>query len=86
MRFFRESMSNRLNDDTSAIVIIMQRLHEGDVSGDILAREADCQSASNFDPRSASNFGSGADLVQFRSRRSSEPGADQSSPGHTSGV
>jgi hypothetical protein len=33
-------MSNRLNDEQSAIVIIMQRLHEGDVSGDILAREA----------------------------------------------
>jgi hypothetical protein len=41
IRFFRESMSNRLNDDDSAIVIIMQRLHEGDVSGDILARESD---------------------------------------------
>ena len=41
VRFFRESMSNRLNDDTSAIVIIMQRLHESDVSGDVLAREAD---------------------------------------------
>jgi hypothetical protein len=41
VRFFRESMSNRLNDDDSAIVIIMQRLHEDDVSGNILAREAD---------------------------------------------
>jgi hypothetical protein len=41
VRFFRESMSNRLNDDRSAIVIIMQRVHEGDVSGDILARESD---------------------------------------------
>jgi hypothetical protein len=41
VRFFRESMSNRLNDDRSAIVVIMQRLHENDVSGDILAREAD---------------------------------------------
>jgi hypothetical protein len=40
VRFFRESMSNRLNDDRSAIVVIMQRLHEGDVSGDILVREA----------------------------------------------
>jgi hypothetical protein len=27
VRFFRESMSNRLNDEQSAIVIIMQRLH-----------------------------------------------------------
>jgi hypothetical protein len=33
-------MSNRLNDEMSAIVVIMQRLHEIDVSGDILAREA----------------------------------------------
>jgi hypothetical protein len=41
VRFFRESMSNRLNDDNSAIVIIMQRLHEDDVSGNILTREAD---------------------------------------------
>jgi hypothetical protein len=41
VRFFRESMSNRLNDDNSAIVIIMQRLHEDDVSGNILSREAD---------------------------------------------
>jgi hypothetical protein len=41
VRFVRESMSNRLNDEQSAIVVIMQRLHEGDVSGDILAREAD---------------------------------------------
>jgi hypothetical protein len=32
VRFFRESMSNRLNDDNSAIVIIMQRLHEGSAS------------------------------------------------------
>jgi hypothetical protein len=40
VRFFRESMSNRINDEQSAIVVIMQRLHENDVSGDILAREA----------------------------------------------
>jgi hypothetical protein len=40
VRFVRESMSNRLNDEQSAIVVIMQRPHEGDVSGDILAREA----------------------------------------------
>lgn len=39
-RWFRESMSNRLNDmQKSAIVIIMQRLHEDDVSGVILANE-----------------------------------------------
>src|SRR5262249_45827873 len=37
LRWFRESMSNRLNDmETSAIVIIMQRVHEDDVSGCIL--------------------------------------------------
>jgi predicted phage terminase large subunit-like protein len=40
VRWFRESMSNRLNDmRRSAIVIIMQRLHEEDVSGEILAKE-----------------------------------------------
>jgi hypothetical protein len=53
VRFVRESMSNRLNDERSAIVIIMQRLHEGDVSGDILAREADychLMIPMNFDP------------------------------------
>ena len=37
VRWFRESMSNRLNDmDRGAIVIIMQRVHEDDVSGVIL--------------------------------------------------
>jgi hypothetical protein len=38
VRFVRESMSNRINDDSSAIVVIMQRLHENDVSGDISYR------------------------------------------------
>lgn len=39
VRWFRESMSNRLNDiENSAIVIIMQRLHEEDISG-IVTRE-----------------------------------------------
>jgi hypothetical protein len=33
-------VSNRLNDKRSAIIVIMQRLHGADVSGDILAREA----------------------------------------------
>jgi hypothetical protein len=41
VRFFRESMSNRLNDDASAIVVCMQRVKDTDVSGDILSREAD---------------------------------------------
>lgn len=41
-RWFRESMSNRLNDmDKSAIVIIMQRVHEDDVSGLILSSGMD---------------------------------------------
>ena len=42
VRWFQESMSNRLNDlDESAVVVIMQRLHEGDVSGTILSEELD---------------------------------------------
>ncbi|PJI54723.1 terminase [Methylobacterium radiotolerans] len=37
LRIFRESVTTRLNDPTrSAIVVIMQRLHERDVSGEIL--------------------------------------------------
>jgi hypothetical protein len=46
-------MSNRINDDRSAIVIIMQRLHANDVSGDILTRESDychCLIPMYFDP------------------------------------
>ena len=39
VRWFRESMSNRLNNmETGAIVIIMQRLHGDDVSGAILEK------------------------------------------------
>jgi predicted phage terminase large subunit-like protein len=38
VRQFREGATNRLNDQAkSAIVVIMQRLHEGDISGEILA-------------------------------------------------
>lgn len=38
VRWFRESMSNRLNDmDKSAIVVIMQRVHEDDVAGTIIS-------------------------------------------------
>ncbi|WMT92968.1 hypothetical protein [Pelagibacterium sp. H642] len=34
---FRESVSDRLNDlERSAVVVIMQRLHENDVAGTIL--------------------------------------------------
>lgn len=37
VRWFREAMQNRLNDlDGGAIIVIMQRVHEGDVSGCIL--------------------------------------------------
>jgi hypothetical protein len=40
VRWFRESMSNRLNDmETSAIVIIKQRVHEADVSNAVLDAE-----------------------------------------------
>lgn len=41
VRWFRESMSNRLNNEDSAIVVIMQRLHEADVSGTILSEGFD---------------------------------------------
>lgn len=42
VRWFREAMSNRLNNmKTGAIVIIMQRVHEDDVSGAILANQLD---------------------------------------------
>lgn len=38
VRWFKEAMSNRLNDmTTSVIIVIMQRVHEDDVSGAILA-------------------------------------------------
>lgn len=37
VRWFRESMSNRLNNiSKGAIIVIMQRVHEADVSGEIL--------------------------------------------------
>lgn len=40
IRWFRESMSSRLNNmEKGAIVIIMQRVHESDVSGTILENE-----------------------------------------------
>jgi predicted phage terminase large subunit-like protein len=38
VRWFREALSNRLNDmERSAIIVIMQRVHEADVSGTILS-------------------------------------------------
>jgi predicted phage terminase large subunit-like protein len=40
VRWFHEAMHSRLNDiEKSAIVIIMQRVHENDVSGEILSDE-----------------------------------------------
>jgi predicted phage terminase large subunit-like protein len=40
VRWFKEALSNRLNDmEKSAIVVIMQRVHESDVSGAILENE-----------------------------------------------
>lgn len=42
VRWFREAMSNRLNNmETSAIIVIMQRVHEADVSGAILDSGSD---------------------------------------------
>ena len=39
VRWFWESMSSRLNDmETGAKVVIMQRVHEGDVSGEIIEK------------------------------------------------
>lgn len=44
VRWFREAMSNRLNNpEKSAIVIIMQRVHDADVSGTILELGLDYQ-------------------------------------------
>lgn len=40
VRLFREGAVNRLNDqEKSAIIVIMQRLHEADVSGEIISRD-----------------------------------------------
>lgn len=42
IRIFRETLPTRLNDpERSVIIVVMQRLHEGDVSGEILASESD---------------------------------------------
>lgn len=42
VRWFKEAMSNRLNDmEKSAVVVIMQRVHEADVSGEIVANARD---------------------------------------------
>ena len=52
----RESMSNRLNDE--------QRLHEGDVSGDIIARELPPRARCHEDIHSSQHWG-----MKDRSRR-----------------
>jgi len=40
VRWWTETMPSRLNDRrTGAMVVVMQRVHEGDLSGDILARD-----------------------------------------------
>lgn len=39
--WFREALQNRVNDRDSAIVVIMQRVHEEDVAGVILSEMAD---------------------------------------------
>lgn len=41
IRTFREALPSRVNSKSSAIVIVMQRLHEDDVSGNILSRETE---------------------------------------------
>lgn len=39
VRWFTETMSNRLNEDSSAIIVLGQRVHEGDVSGEIISAD-----------------------------------------------
>ncbi len=39
LRWFSETVPTRLNDSKSAIIVVMQRVHERDVSGLILAQE-----------------------------------------------
>lgn len=42
VRWFREAMTNRLNDmESGAIIVIMQRVHEDDVSGTVLSGDFD---------------------------------------------
>ena len=41
IRTFREALPSRVNSKKSAIVIVMQRLHSDDVSGNILSRETE---------------------------------------------
>jgi predicted phage terminase large subunit-like protein len=37
VRWFRETVSNRLNNENDAIIVIMQRIHEDDIAGNIVA-------------------------------------------------
>lgn len=66
IRWFRESVPSRLNDlDKGAIVIIMQRLHEEDVSGVALGDDFDyCHLCIpwEFDPGRA--FGDGGKIIE----------------------
>ena len=44
VRWWSESMPSRLNNRrTGAMIVVMQRVHEGDLSGDILARDEDAR-------------------------------------------
>ena len=61
------TLYSRLNDKRhGAIVIIMQRLHEDDLVGHVLAQEIGC----DFNPGSASNLdpGGGASTAALRLR------------------
>ena len=77
VRFVRELMSNRLNDEQSAIIVIMQRLHEGDVSGDIRSTSgSSCGSNwprrdENNDPRAVADIVSRA--ADFALRAGANP-------------
>jgi hypothetical protein len=65
--WFRTAMSNRLNDaKRSAIIIVMQRLRENDVSGDILSRESPyCHW---IDPRALDDDGDLVTLAELEER------------------
>lgn len=56
VRWFRESLSSRINNERTAFIVIMQRVHEGDVSGTILKHFPDyvhLQIQMEFDPKAA---------------------------------
>jgi predicted phage terminase large subunit-like protein len=46
VRWWSETMPSRLNNrQTGAMIVVMQRVHEGDLSGDILAKDAQARKA-----------------------------------------